>query len=163
MGLPGNRDLPLLHRLQERTLGLGGGAVHFVGEDDVVEHRPAVQDEMTASVLIFRDQAGAGDVGGHQVRRELDPGEGQRECVANRLDQQRLAQSGHPFEQDIAAADQPHQGGAHDPRHADDDLVDAVLQCGEGPAEGLGIHGHGAGSGCASVRPGRMLSRYIRA
>jgi len=40
VGLVADRHLPLLHRLEEGALHLGGGAVDLVGEDDLREDRP---------------------------------------------------------------------------------------------------------------------------
>ena len=36
-----DRHLVLLHRFEQRGLGLGGGAIDLVGDDDVGEDRPA--------------------------------------------------------------------------------------------------------------------------
>jgi hypothetical protein len=42
-------DLPLLHRLQERGLGLGGGAVDLVADHDVGEHAAGLELEAATS------------------------------------------------------------------------------------------------------------------
>ena len=44
-------DLPLLHRLQQRGLRLGRGAVDFVGEDQVAEDRPLLEYELPAGAF----------------------------------------------------------------------------------------------------------------
>ena len=69
VGLVADRDLPLLHRLEQRALHLGGGAVDLVGEHEVGEHRAPCGDELAGALLV--DQR-AGEVGRQQVRRELD-------------------------------------------------------------------------------------------
>jgi hypothetical protein len=66
------RHLPLLHRLQQGGLGLGRGPVDLVGQQQVGEHRPRAEVEGAAALVKDR---GAGDVGGHEVGRELDAAE----------------------------------------------------------------------------------------
>ena len=55
-----DRDLTLLHRLEQRGLRLGGRAVDLVGEHDVREDRPGAQAERA---VLRREHVGAGDVG----------------------------------------------------------------------------------------------------
>jgi hypothetical protein len=45
VGLATGGDTPLLHRLEQRGLGLGRGAVDLVGEHDVCKDRPADEAE----------------------------------------------------------------------------------------------------------------------
>ena len=47
VGLAADRDLPLLHRLEQRALHLGGRAVDLVGEHEVREDRPERHLELT--------------------------------------------------------------------------------------------------------------------
>ena len=67
VALARDRDLVLLHRLEQARLGLGRGAVDLVGEDEVGEDRPGLELEDPLAVLLDEDVR-AGDVGGHQVR-----------------------------------------------------------------------------------------------
>ncbi len=69
----------------------------------------------------------ADDVGGHQVGRELDSLEAEPERFAGRLDHQRLAQSGHAFDQNMAAAKQRGQQFSYDLAMADDYARDFTL------------------------------------
>ncbi len=98
----------------------------------------------------------AEDVGGHEVGRELDAVEGHVERLAERADEERLAEAGHAFEQHVPAAKQRDQGVLNDGRVADDDFADFVLERGVGVAEGLDL-GFGA-HGCLTAK---MLKRYI--
>ena len=59
----------LLHRLQQRGLGLGGGSVDLVAQQEIGEDGPWSEGELAAALVVDR---GAGHVGGHQVRGELD-------------------------------------------------------------------------------------------
>ena len=65
-----DRDLPLLHRLQQRGLRLRRRPVDLVGEQQVGEDRPGAEVELGGAGV--EDQR-AGDVAGHQVRGELQP------------------------------------------------------------------------------------------
>ena len=69
-------DLPLLHRFQQGGLRLGRRAVDFVGQDDVGEERPFEEPALARAgrAVLFQD-FGAGDVGRHQVGRELHAAE----------------------------------------------------------------------------------------
>ena len=46
MGFTADGDLFLLHGFEERALDLSGGAVDFVGEDEIGEDRAAVRGEL---------------------------------------------------------------------------------------------------------------------
>ena len=48
----------------------------------------------------------ADQIGGQQVRRELDAGKAGLNGLSHRLDQQRFSQTGHPFQQDMAIGQQ---------------------------------------------------------
>ena len=103
-------DGPLLHGLQQRRLRLGGRAIDFVGQQKGGEHRPAHQREFVALEV---EDVGAGDVGGHQVRRELDARELAAEHVRQRARQQRLGDARHAFDQRVLARQD------HDQRRVD--------------------------------------------
>ena len=62
-----DRDLPLLHRLEQGRLRSRRGPVDLVDEQDVGEHRPGREAERAAL-----EQARAGDVDGQEVGRALD-------------------------------------------------------------------------------------------
>ena len=68
--------------------------------------------------------AGADEVGGHEVRRELEPGERAAHDLRQRRHGQRLGQAGHALDQAVAVGEQ----AQHDPLDqavlADDDALD---------------------------------------
>jgi len=66
-----DRDVMLLHRLQQRRLGAGRGAVDFVRHQQLTEYRAGNEAERLLAALVFLQHLGAQDVGGHQVGREL--------------------------------------------------------------------------------------------
>ena len=103
-------DRALLHRLEQRALHLGGGAVDLVGEDDVGEDRALVDGELQRPRVV--DQR-ADQVGGQQVGRELEALERQMAGLGQRLDDQRLGQAGQALEQHVAAGEQRHDEAVH--------------------------------------------------
>ena len=72
------------------------------------------------------EHLGAGDVGRHQVRRELDPLEAQVEDLGQGADQQRLGQAGHAGQQAVAAGEERDQQLIDGLVLADDDLAQLV-------------------------------------
>ena len=80
----------------------------------------------------FVEHRGAGDVGRHQVGRELDALELHIENLADRADHQRFRQAGHADEQAMAAREDGGEDLLDDFGLADDGaakLVDDLLAC----------------------------------
>src|SRR6185503_343412 len=89
-----DRDLELLHRLEQRGLRTRWRAVDLVREDYVREDGARNEPHVPlARGLVLFDDLGAENVGRHEVRRELNPAELQRRRIRKRLDEQRLRQS----------------------------------------------------------------------
>ena len=101
-----DRDLRLFHRLQQSRLGLRGGAVDFVGQHQLREDR--ARAELELDVLRVED-ADAGHIARQKIRRELDALERRADAAGDRLGQDRLANAGHVFDQDMPAAEQRNQ------------------------------------------------------
>ena len=80
--------------------------------------------ELPAAFGALDHDVGADQVGGHQVGRELDPGELHLQGVGEGPDQEGLAQPRHAFEEDVAARDEGRQGAFDDVLVADDHLGD---------------------------------------
>ena len=106
-----HRHLPLAHRFEQRRLRSRRGAVDLVGEHDLGEQRAGLEDELAGLLAVDRD---ADQVAGQQVGRELDAGELARQAAGERLGQQRLADAGHVFEQQVPV------GQERDERQPDD-------------------------------------------
>ncbi len=132
--LPG-RDLPFLHRFEQRGLRLRRRAVDFVGEHDVREDRPVDEAELALAVRGLVEDRRAGDVGGHQVGRELDALERDVENLRDRADHERLGQAGHADEQAVPAGEDGGEDLLDDLGLADDDAAELVEHrsavCGE--------------------------------
>ena len=160
----GDRDLVLLHRLEQARLGLRGGPVDLVGEDEVGEDGAGLELEDALAALLDEDVR-AGDVGRHQVGRELDPVERAVDHVADRPNEHRLAEPGDALEQDVAVGQQPGQGLADEIVLADDhpaDLgLDRLRPLGEGfRGEALGRRSVGGGRGVHPVL--RVVTVVVR-
>jgi hypothetical protein len=100
-----------------------GRPVDLVGKHEVGEDRALLEAEDAAAALLHEDVR-AGDVGRHQVGRELDPVERAGDDVGNGAHEQRLAEAGHSLQQRVAAGEEGDQrlpdeiGLAHDhPAH----------------------------------------------
>ena len=101
--LPADGDFAFLHGLQQGRLRFGGGAVDFVRQEDVGEDRPFDKPETSLPLVVFLQHVGAGDVGGHQIRRELNPLEADIQNPGQRADHQGFGQPRHPFQQAVPA------------------------------------------------------------
>ena len=100
------RDLPLLHRLEQRALRLRRRAVDLVGEHDRVEDRARMEAERLRPLVEDRH---AEHVGRQEVARELDARVLEAERRRQRLRQRRLADAGDVLDQQVAAREQAGQ------------------------------------------------------
>ena len=125
---PVNRDLALVHCLQQRGLRFGRRAVDLVSKQQFGEDRAFGEDECVGLEI---EQVGAEHVAGHQVGRELDAAKVDREGRGKRLRQQRLAGAGHAFEQNVPA----HQQAGE---HEIDDVILTDQGLADFAANGLG-------------------------
>ena len=123
-----DRDLALLHGLEQRGLRLRRRAVDLVRQQDVREHRARAERELAAA-----QRHRARDVGGQHVGRELDAPEAQAERLRERVDRQRLGDAGRALEQHVTAR------GGRDQREVDRRLLshDDAAHLGAHPFEGL--------------------------
>jgi len=126
-GLTVNRDLALLHGLQQGRLRLGRGTVDLVGQEQVGEDRSGAEGELRAAGVV--DER-AGDVTWHEVGCELDALGLHVQGGGQRSHQQGLGDSGDPLEQDVPTGEQ-----------GDDQSGDCGLLTDDGLAH-LAAHGH---------------------
>ena len=108
--------LAFLHRFEQGGLRLGRRAVDFVGQHDVGEDRPGQELEgpLPGDRIVLNDFR-AGDVGRHEVGRELDALERQVERLGQRAHHQGLGQARNADEQGMAAAEDRHQAAGREP------------------------------------------------
>jgi hypothetical protein len=114
-------DGALVHRLKQRGLRLGRGAVDLVGKQDLGEDRALGQHE---AVGLEIEQVGAQHVARHQVGRELDAPELQRKGRGEGLGEERLGRPRHALDEDMAADKQAGQHQVHHLVLADHGLAD---------------------------------------
>ncbi len=100
----------LLHGFQQGALHFCRGTVDFIGQDKVGEDGAFVHLE--ALVLLGVDE-GAHDVCRQQVRGELDAAEFGIYRFGQGVDGQGFGQTGHAFQQDVAAAEQANEQVVH--------------------------------------------------
>ena len=118
-----DRHLPLRHRLEQRGLRLRRSAVDLVAEEQVREDRPRPELEVAGALVVDRR---AGDVGGHQVGRELDPLEAHVAHLRERARDQRLREARVVLEQHVAVGEKREQAGLERAALADHRLLDLV-------------------------------------
>ena len=117
-------DVPLLHRFEERGLGLGRGAVDLVGQHDVREDRPRDEaEDPLPRELVLLNHLRPRDVGGHQVGGELDAVELEVHRLGERRDDQRLGQPGDADEQHVPIGHHRRQDAVDDVLLTDDALL----------------------------------------
>ena len=86
MVLPARRDMAFAHGLQQRRLRLGRRAVDLVSQHQIRKNRPGDKSETpAAAVAVLVHHFRAKNVSRHQIRRELDALEAQREKLRNAL------------------------------------------------------------------------------
>ncbi len=98
------------------------------------------------AVLVLLQDLGADDVGGHEVRGELETGEVKVDGIGQSLQQFGLAQARDAFQENVALAQQPENDLAHDGFLAGDPAADGRLDVGETAGEGADQVGVGAAS-----------------
>ena len=139
MRLAADRDLALLHRLEQRALHLRRRAVDLVGEDEVREDGP--ERDLELAELLVEDPR-PDDVGRDEVGRELDALELAADRLGERLHRHRLREPGHALDEKMAAREQGDDHPLEQRVLADDDALDLVEHLLERRVEcGLSIHG----------------------
>jgi hypothetical protein len=119
--------LPLLHRLEQRRLGAGGGAVQLVDEDDVREQRAGTELPLVAGEMEHGD---AGELGREEVGSRLDPPEGSAGRAGQGLGEQRLADTGDVVDEEVSAGEETHDRESDRLGLAAQDRGQAVAQLG---------------------------------
>ena len=122
-----DRDLALLHRLQQTGQCPGAGAVDLVSQHHVGEQRTLHKLELLVRRL---PHSRANDVRWHQVVGELDAVEVAAQAAGDGASEQRLANAGDAFDQRVAASQQGNEQCLHgvvtDRHYVSDPLVDGA-------------------------------------
>ena len=114
-----DRDLILLHALEERRLRLRWGAVDLVDEEKVREDRARPELELVRALV---EDVDARDVGRQQVGRELQAREGAVDRARHRLGQHRLPHAREVLDDQVPLADQGEDAEPERLRRCMDDL-----------------------------------------
>ena len=125
IALAADGHLALLHGFEQGGLRFRRRPVDLICEDDIGEDRPLEEAEFSlsaASALV--DDLRAGDVGGHEVRGELDPVEIQPQAVSQRPDQEGLGEAGNALDDAVPAGEDSDEKLLNDIFLANDDLAD---------------------------------------
>ena len=129
VGLPANGDLPLLHGLEHRGLGLGWCPVDLVGQDEIGEHRSRQEHLSSSSGFgIFLQDVRTSDVAGHQVGGELDAVELEVHRLTEGANEQCFGEARDPGDQRMATGKQCQQGVVDNLLLPDDDFADLLNQ-----------------------------------
>ena len=118
----GHGDVMFLHGLEQCGLRLGRRAVDFVGEDDVGEDRSLYELKLPPALGGLLQDIRAGDVGRHQVGRELNAVEVERHHPGQRVDHECLSQARYSHEQRVAAREDGDEQALNDLVLSYDDL-----------------------------------------
>src|SRR5215217_6407276 len=137
MGHAVDGDLTLLHRLQQRSLGLRCGAVDLVREDELGHNRTWPVFEATGLLV---EDVDPGDVAGEEIGSELDALEGAADRARDRLGQDRLADAGDVLNKDVTAAKQGYEHEEHLVPLADDYSLDVIADQARNTLDSAGIH-----------------------
>ena len=113
IGVVVDRDLALLHRLQQGGLGAAVGPVQLVRQEEVAEHSALLIAHLAA---VFIVDGKARDVRGQHVRRKLDTVIVQAKCFGEGHCHGGLSHTGNVLHQNVAACD-------HRQQHLDQHIV----------------------------------------
>jgi hypothetical protein len=114
-----------LHGFEKSGLSFRRRAIDFVGENDVREHGTFRENERALPWLIcLLQNIGAGDVGRHEVGRELNAAETERHHLRKGIDDGGFREAGNAHEQTVAARENTNEQSLDDEILADNDLGD---------------------------------------
>ena len=120
-----HRDTAFFHNLQQGGLGFRTGAVDFVRQDDLGHDGTFFIFHFTGFEI---DEGKAGDVGGHQIGRKLDPSERTVEGPGEGAGQGRFTDAGDILNEDMAFAQEGDEGVFNGLLLTNDGFADILLQ-----------------------------------
>ena len=97
-------------------------------QQDVGEDGALHELEPSPAAIALRQDLGAGDVGRHQIRCELNPLELEMEDLCDRAHQQRLGHAGHAFNKRVVSGKYCNQCVVNHMCISDDNLGDFLLR-----------------------------------
>ena len=97
-GVSVDGDIPFTHRLEQRGLRSGRGAIELVGQNDIGKDRTFVKDELVSRRVENLD---ADDVGGQEIARTLDPAHLEPQHFRDGFDDGRFSHPGNVFQKNV--------------------------------------------------------------
>lgn len=119
-------DGAFLHGFEEGALGLGGGTVDFVGEDEIGEDGAGLEAETLGAALVAIHDHAADDVGGHEVGSELDAAVAEVEHTREGAQEGGFAEAGDTFEEYVSAAEEADEDTTYYFVLTDNDFADFI-------------------------------------
>ena len=138
IGVRIHRDLAFVHGFEQGGLCLGGGAVDFVGQQDVGKNRPTLEFKLLLDGGVDRD---AKHIRRQHVAGELHPLKAAVDGARQGLAEGSLAHSRNAFNQKMAASQNRHQCKADNVVLAANYLTKCVLQLRRAMGRGYGGFG----------------------
>ena len=117
-------DLQLLHSLQQSGLGLAGGTVDLVRQQQIGHNGSGLIFQLAVCLIEYGE---TDNIRGQGIGSELDTLGVQTQGLGKRLGQGRLAHAGHILQQHMALGQDGQQHLADDVLLAQNDLVDLCL------------------------------------
>ncbi len=141
-----DRHLLFLHRLEQRALHFGRGAVDLVRQKEIREDRPLLHREIAAPLIVDHR---AEKIGRKQVGSELDAMEACVDGAGKGTHGEGLGEPRHTLQQDVPVGEQPDDEPLEHRPLADDDLAELRHELAHETAlfldEGGGRHPGGGG------------------
>ena len=106
-----DRDLAFIHRFEQGGLGLGGGAVDLVGQQEVAEDGAWLEFESLGVGVVDGD---AEDIAGQHIAGELQAMEAAGYRAGKGLGEGGLADAGDILDEKMAARQKAHEREAYD-------------------------------------------------
>ena len=122
-----DRDLPLLHRFQERALHFRRCAIDFIRQDQVRKKRAELGGEFPGARIVNES---ADQIRRQKIGRELQTLKTGLDAGRHGFDGESFRQTGNAFEQDVAVREQAEQQSIDQIFLPDDDAADLFAQRG---------------------------------
>ncbi len=129
--------LALFHGFEQRALGLGAGAIHFIGQQQLREDRALAESEIAAARASNTETPRMS--AGNRSLVNCTRCQARPSTCASACAQRGLADAGNVFDEQVAAREQAGERQPHGLGLAEDDAVERLEHVGEGGVHGMTI------------------------